>query len=128
VWICPTTGGLFKIRRTPLPLCLSAGIGFTVVMIEKEHEKWPLPEELRRRFGLTKREAEIALLLASGLRTREIAERLFISWHTARTHTEKTFRKLGVRARGQVAAVLLHGNGDAAGPVDKAGAQERLPG
>jgi DNA-binding CsgD family transcriptional regulator len=67
----------------------------------------PSPDEVRLRFGLTAREAEVALLLAEGLRNDEIAERLFIAPGTARRHTEGVLAKLDVSSRAAVAARLL---------------------
>jgi non-specific serine/threonine protein kinase len=53
---------------------------------------------------LTKREREIAALVAEGLTNREIAERLFMSQRTAEGHVAKILGKLGITAREQVAA------------------------
>lgn len=52
---------------------------------------------------LTRREREIAALVAEGLTNREIAERLFIGVRTAEFHVEQLRGKLGVRTRAQVA-------------------------
>jgi DNA-binding CsgD family transcriptional regulator len=69
----------------------------------------PLPsvEALRTTHGLTRREAEIALLLAEGLTNSAIAERLFVSPHTARHHVENVMAKLEVQSRAAVATRLL---------------------
>jgi DNA-binding CsgD family transcriptional regulator/sugar lactone lactonase YvrE len=53
---------------------------------------------------LTRREREVASLVAQGLTNREIASRLFISERTAESHVEQLRGKLGFRSRGQVAA------------------------
>jgi DNA-binding NarL/FixJ family response regulator len=53
--------------------------------------------------GLTHREVEILGLLAQGLTNPEIAERLFLSNHTVKTHINRIFAKTGSRDR--VAAV-----------------------
>lgn len=53
---------------------------------------------------LTRRESEIAALVAEGLTNREIAERLFISERTADGHLEHIREKLGVRNRAQITA------------------------
>jgi DNA-binding CsgD family transcriptional regulator len=50
-------------------------------------------------LGLTTREAEIASLVADGLRNAEIAERLRISVNTVQTHLRSIFGKLGVSNR-----------------------------
>lgn len=51
------------------------------------------------RFGLTRREAEIARLLARRATNREIADELDVSPHTVRHHVESIFRKLGIQSR-----------------------------
>jgi DNA-binding CsgD family transcriptional regulator len=56
--------------------------------------------------GLSKREGDVAILLAEGLANKEIAERLRISDHTARRHSESIFRKLGIANRSSVASAL----------------------
>ncbi len=65
----------------------------------KAAPRLPPPGVLRERLGLTDREAEVALLLAEGLSNTEIADRLFLSPHTARRHTANIFEKLGVGSR-----------------------------
>ncbi len=53
---------------------------------------------------LTRREAQVAGLVAQGLPNREIATKLFISPRTAETHVDHILSKLGLRNRTQVAA------------------------
>jgi DNA-binding CsgD family transcriptional regulator len=57
---------------------------------------------LRDRYGLTPREVRVAMLLVARLRSREIAEALGISIHTARRHAEAVLRKLGVSSRNEL--------------------------
>jgi DNA-binding CsgD family transcriptional regulator len=59
-----------------------------------------------RAAGLSKRECEVAMLLVDGHGNKAIAQRLGISRHTAKRHTESILRKLGVSTRGSVAAAL----------------------
>ena len=51
--------------------------------------------------GLTYREAEVLTLLASGLSNAEIAQRLFLSNATVKTHINRIFAKTGARDRAQ---------------------------
>lgn len=62
-----------------------------------------------RNQGLTERETEVLILVAKGLRNRELASRLFLSEKTVDNHVSTILRKLGVRSRteaGVVAASL----------------------
>jgi len=68
---------------------------------------------LQTRHGLTRREAEVALLLAEGNTRDQIARALHISPYTARAHTEQVFLKLGVRARSAVALAIIGRMSDA---------------
>src|SRR5215208_6056598 len=56
--------------------------------------------------GLTQREREVALLVADGLRSREVAERLGIASQTVKSHLKTIFDKLGVRNRVELARRL----------------------
>jgi DNA-binding NarL/FixJ family response regulator len=51
--------------------------------------------------GLTAREAEVLVLLASGLSNTEIAQRLYLSNATVKTHINRIFAKTGARDRAQ---------------------------
>jgi DNA-binding CsgD family transcriptional regulator len=64
-------------------------------------------EELNDRYALTSRECEIAFALSAGATSAEIAETMGISSHTVRHHTERVFRKLGIRSRAAVAGALF---------------------
>ena len=52
-------------------------------------------------LGITPRELEILEAIAAGLSNREIAERLFVSENTVKTHTARLFDKLSARRRTQ---------------------------
>jgi DNA-binding NarL/FixJ family response regulator len=53
---------------------------------------------------LTRRELEVAHLIAEGLSNKQIALRLLISQRTAESHVENILRKLGLTSRAQIAA------------------------
>ncbi|MFI5660635.1 LuxR C-terminal-related transcriptional regulator [Streptomyces sp. NPDC051684] len=59
--------------------------------------------------ALTRREREVAALVAEGMSNREIAERLVISKRTADAHVEHILAKLGVGSRTEIAAVTEAG-------------------
>ena len=58
-------------------------------------------DEKLRELGITPREHEILTLIAEGLSNREIAERLFVSEHTVKSHSSRLFEKLDVSRRTQ---------------------------
>ena len=64
---------------------------------------WGAGHRSRRRTagpaGLTAREVEVLGLLAHGLTSTEIAQRLFISAKTVRNHLEHVYLKVGVTNR-----------------------------
>jgi len=60
------------------------------------------PDEQRiAQLSITPRELEILGLIAAGLSNREIAERLFVSESTVKTHSSRVFDKLGAKRRTQ---------------------------
>lgn len=58
-----------------------------------------VPSKSADRWDLTKREKETALLLIEGLTYREIAEKLFISVQTVKTHANRIYGKTGCRSK-----------------------------
>ncbi|MBT9163571.1 MAG: Transcriptional regulatory protein LiaR [Chloroflexi bacterium] len=58
----------------------------------------------KEELGLSPREREILMLIADGLTNREIAEELFISVNTAKTHLKNILTKLQVKSRAQIVA------------------------
>jgi len=60
--------------------------------------------------GLTEREQEVLHLIADGMNNREIAEKLFISEKTVKTHVSNILSKLHLHDRTQAAIYALrHG-------------------
>lgn len=53
--------------------------------------------------GLTRREVEILDLIAAGYANQQIADELFISPHTVKTHLHNIFKKINVKRRLQAA-------------------------
>jgi DNA-binding CsgD family transcriptional regulator len=63
---------------------------------------------LTRDYGISRRESELIELLLQGLSRTEIAERLYISPNTVKTHTANIYRKIGITSRNELFA-RFHG-------------------
>lgn len=72
------------------------------------------PVRMQAFDGLTKREREVAHLVATGLRNAEIADCLCISVLTVKDHVHNIFSKCGLSSRTQLAAAL---NGHSSAPT-----------
>jgi DNA-binding CsgD family transcriptional regulator/tetratricopeptide (TPR) repeat protein len=57
-------------------------------------------------FGLTRREAEILVLISQGMRNTTIAKRLFVSTKTVEHHVSAILAKLSVSSRAEAAALM----------------------
>lgn len=76
------------------------------VVIEKEVRVQHLPdfvlnEKEMSRLAITKRELEVLRLMAGGLSNQEIADKLFLSLPTIKTHSSRLFEKMDVERRTQ---------------------------
>lgn len=70
------------------------------------HDGPPAPpfrpkEEVLEKLGITPREFEVLELIAQGLTNQEIADRLYVSLNTVKTHTSNVFSKLDAQRRTQ---------------------------
>ena len=99
-----------------IPLALMASTVVREVPVPYEVQvQVPVPVEVRvpvpagapfernearvRELGLTPRELEILEALAAGLSNKEIADQLFVSENTVKTHAARVFAKLGAKRR-----------------------------
>ncbi len=87
---------------------LSPGVTRKLVAEFAQHAKEPHKDVSLT--ALTEREREVMALVGEGLSNAEIAERLFVSPATAKTHVSRTMVKLGVRDRAQL-VVLAYESG-----------------
>lgn len=76
------------------------------IIVEKEvfREKpgeFVVNEKELEKLELSKRELEVLELMAQGLSNQEIAEQLFVSLNTVKTHSSNLFSKLDVKRRTQ---------------------------
>jgi DNA-binding CsgD family transcriptional regulator len=102
---------LFSVLGIWLGLKLTRTRETVVVREVPVHVEVPVPvsgagpfarnEARLRQLGITPRELEILEAMAAGLSNREIAERLFVSENTVKTHAARVFDKLSARRRTQ---------------------------
>jgi PAS domain S-box-containing protein len=67
----------------------------------------PVVAEGTGRLPLTEREREVMTLVASGLQSGDIAERLFLSPETVKSHVHNALGKLGAHTRAHAVAIAL---------------------
>ncbi len=68
-------------------------------------QTFELDESKLEELGITRRELEILQLIADGLSNREIAEKLFVSENTVKTHSSRLLAKLNARRRTQAVQI-----------------------
>ncbi len=68
-------------------------------------QPFALNEERLRELSITRRELEILELIAQGMSNREIAEKLFVSENTVKTHSSHLFDKLSAKRRTQAVQI-----------------------
>lgn len=78
------------LKEVPVPYPVTVPAEPFVVNSKKQEE-----------LEITPRELEILELIASGMSNREIAEKIFVSENTVKTHSSRVFDKLGAKRRTQ---------------------------
>ena len=68
-------------------------------------ETFSLNQDRVRELGVTPRELEILELIAKGMSNREIADTLFVSENTVKTHSSRLFDKLSAKRRTQAVQI-----------------------
>jgi len=78
-----------------------AGLKLTKKKIITVGPEFVFNEHEFQRLGISKREHEVLDLMAKGLSNQEIADKLFVSLNTVKTHTSNLLLKLEARRRTQ---------------------------
>jgi two-component system, NarL family, response regulator LiaR len=68
-------------------------------------EPFLLDQTRLQQLGITARELEILQLIAGGMSNREIAEKLFVSENTVKTHSSRLLDKLDAKRRTQAVQI-----------------------
>jgi DNA-binding NarL/FixJ family response regulator len=138
----PVRAGAARARRAGRPAAAAAGRALTLEQATEEALAWlaelealppagerPARQELRPSeigaagagdsappsgIGLTRREQEVARLIARGLTNRQLAEALVVTEGSAANYVQRVLNKLGFNTRAQIAAwAVEHGLGPA---------------
>ena len=93
VWIA-----IFSLLFLVIGIALSRKF-FTKTVIVTQPKPRVINQEQLLKSGISKREAEILLLINDGLSNQQIAGKLFLSEHTIKKHISNIFQKLKVERR-----------------------------
>jgi len=92
----------YKINIVPhliFSICENTEPFYMVFITEVNEEKWEEIGIIQKRYNLTAREGEILELVKNGMTNEEIANNLYISIHTVKSHMENILKKLQVKNR-----------------------------
>ena len=100
------------VNAFPSPTYSGFAMGGEVVSLDQARARRHFSDRAHR---LSRRERAVLAELAQGHATEEIAEALFLSPHTVRSHVKAAMRKLDARTRAHAVAIAL-----GAGAIDAA--------
>jgi DNA-binding NarL/FixJ family response regulator len=81
-----------------------AGLRLTRPKVIDRSAPFELDEAAMRRLGISKREHEVLGLIAAGLSNQDIADKLFVSTSTVKTHVSNVLAKLDASRRTEAVA------------------------
>ena len=97
-----------ELHCTLMPSGMLGPESYALCLVKRSASRWSSYEEhLRQTWGLTEREAQVAVECLRGNKNLEIAERLKISVETVNKHLDKVYQKANVRGRTELASRLL---------------------
>jgi len=97
-----------QIHCTLMPEGMLGDDIYVLCLVKRSASRWSSYEQhLRHTWGLTEREAQVAVECLKGNKNIEIAGRLRISVETVNKHLDKVYQKANVRGRSELASRLL---------------------
>ena len=78
-----------------------------MLIIDPEHKPDPPAALLRRLYGLTNTEAEVAVRIGRGAGLKHVSEELVVSSETVRTHLQHVFDKTNTHRQAELVGLLL---------------------
>ena len=100
----------WQLRGIAAPEALRGADGAVLVLVERVVRTALTDDDLRSRFQLTAREIEVTRLVAQGLSNQEIADKLGVSFFTARNHVERLMNKMSAMNRAHIGALVRGDN------------------
>jgi DNA-binding CsgD family transcriptional regulator len=94
----PNTPGIWKDFKEISKYVLSENGKFGIKLSDKEPKEEPI---------LSEREMEILKMMIEGLNYKEIADKIFLSPHTVRTHISNIYKKLHVSNKAQMMKMAM---------------------
>jgi DNA-binding CsgD family transcriptional regulator/PAS domain-containing protein len=94
------------LRRTPRPLVGTTPPAAVVLITDPERQRPVAADSLRHTYGLTPREAVLAIALGQGQTLDEAAEQLQMRYETARTHLRRILSKTETSRQTELALLL----------------------
>lgn len=107
------------VRKTPRWLVGTTGPVALLVIVDPELSRPIGAEALRQGYGLTRKEAALAMALAEGETVARAAERLQIRYETARTHLRRILSKTQTSRQADLVALLESLASGASHPTDE---------
>jgi DNA-binding CsgD family transcriptional regulator len=105
-------GEPISVMATPVPVVSPSWLGNDaawMLLVFDPMRRRPQVQLIEQDLGISRREAQLAALLAQGKEVGEIAARLHISVHTARTHLKTIFAKTGCGSQVELIRRILGG-------------------
>lgn len=93
--------GLVSVLFTGVGIWAGLKITRKKTVIVSAAENFTVDERQLKQLGISKREYEVLELMAKGLSNQEIADKLFVSLNTIKTHSSNILLKLDARRRTQ---------------------------
>lgn len=100
-------GGIVALIFASLGIWLGLKLTRTRIVVREVPVNGPFTVDVERQaqLGITPRELEILQHIAAGLSNKEIAEKLYVSENTVKTHTGSVFEKLAAKRRTQAVQI-----------------------
>jgi len=98
ITICPVARSVSQIR--------GEGLSAVVLVSDPTESLDNSADLIRRKYGLTRQETRVAILIARGGNLRAISKELGVSYETVRSHSKRIYQKLGISSQADIVRVF----------------------